>query len=515
MPKIFSVDHHSTNDICRYIEQNNLAESVLIFQTDTIESIDFMQRVIAIVRAINALHLKCHTIILKPLSRYATLSTEMLIELALIVNEPRSIDNKLTIKIAKCHVNVTFFKKMAELTQDSYVRSGEVEFTNSERTKAILTIYKDNVALIKAKVEGQSQQQQPEQALQVLSLSDNNHSQKATSAIQEFIKSQLFISHANDSMRKTDHDTVVIKRVITTPYRTILVPQLEAQLLLAEYYQRKHGIQIIILQNWKQQLAPCLKKLLQAPSIKVGIIIWTKDSCEKHIVPLLFESAAGKKYLSDLDSLDYGGDDPFDLDEIIFNVKKLCTYLVANQLNHQIELCATGCARHDSLRQIDQHSCFIDAMSVLKEALLDDEGMQVKIRGIQSQNNYYFFKFPGAWAVSVQNKSYITFHGIDENVMLRKRLNNHTAQESLQQFLIRHTKAVTIVNQSSGYQANKKINCYSQQKSHKFLKYVVEMYERFTDAELKKIYSSRQGEIVDQLVLSSQTHSSIEQKRPG
>ena len=257
-----------------------------------------------------------------------------------------------------------------------------------------------------------TRKQQANQVLPKAFLKVTKDAQMVKSVARDFIKAVFFTTCPNENEKK--------QRVRTKPYNEILVPTYEAQLLLAEYYQRKYGIQIVILRDWKQNLASYIKKLIQSPSIKVGFIIWTGMLSEEHVVPLIFENVSDKNYLIDLDCLSYGKKDPWNSNEKYFNVEKLAMYLVKNQLGDKIELFSNGTALDitDATRQVDRHSCFTDAITVLREALMDKDGIQVKLRIDPEQthnllvnrlHNYNFFKLPGAWSISVQFKpAYVT-----------------------------------------------------------------------------------------------------------
>ena len=356
---------------------------------------------------------------------------------------------------------------------------------------------------LKAEVDS-TRKQQANQVLPKAFLKVTKDAQMVKSAARDFIKAVFFTSYPNENEKK--------QQVRTKPYNEILVPTYQAQLLLAEYYQRKYGIQIVILRDWKQNLASYIKKLIQSPSIKVGFIIWTGTLSEEHVVPLIFENVSGKNYLVDLDCLSYGKKDPWDSNEKYFNVKKLAMYLVENQLGDKIELFSNGTALDitDATRQVDCHSCFTDAITVLREALMDKDGIQVKLRIDPEQthnllvnrlHNYNFFKLPGAWSISVQNKRCISYNDIEPSTtLLRARLNKSTQrleQQTLENFFSRYTHEVTIED----YERN--INCYLQQKSQKWIDVIVKLYESLTEAELIKVYYNRQGNIIDHLVLDA------------
>lgn len=339
-----------------------------------------------------------------------------------------------------------------------------------------------------------------------ISTTSNQH-QETLAEIHHFIITQFFISYPNEDLKN--------RRVTTINYDRVLVPTYEAQLLLAEFYKRKYGIEVVILKDWKKDLAHYLKKLLQCEPVKIGLIIWTSNRPDEHVVPLIFDSTAGKGCLIDFDCLGFGKTDPFNTNEKLFNVEKLVSCLAANQLNDNIQVLANGSNTYIGdlekfTRSVDAHSCFTDALCVLREALIDPNGVKLQLKTTPpsklSRYPYTFFEFPGAWAITVQNKKYFESNNIDQKTLIRPHLNKitkKTESRSLEDFLNRHRHLVKMSDPAIEAFRDIEANCYLQQKSHKLVNLINSLYQILTDSDLQKIYASRRGGVIEQLESSS------------
>jgi hypothetical protein len=335
--------------------------------------------------------------------------------------------------------------------------------------------------------------QQPRQT-EIESSASDLESQSAFSEDTYFLKQADYMEGPYRFPLKDGSGYVPLMGLCAPPYEEILILKHEGRCLLADYYQEKYGVNIYVLSKPQKSLPVFIEHLRKQDSVKAGFVCYTGYAGNGHTVPLIYEKNGKSENVIFLDALGpfglrsfraYSGD--------VFNIQDVKILLYTPSGNKINFYAATG------IRQVDNFSCANDAFIILKDALREDNLMDLIKCNVEKDDEYSDHGFipinlPSQWGKAVQSKKFLSKLSLDTDVKCKQ-------PTTLGVFRDRYEKEIEIIPiESDGYGRNlspvddeclrikKSMNIYLKLKGYRNVERVKKHFEKHKH-NLGEIYS--------------------------